>query len=236
MHDQQDQFLKGKYAHGFDPVNIVDVRITQRLITFIQAAYATPQSPTSSVPVTFIGGQTFGNLNVVAVGWSDSTSTINSVTDSAGNVYTLAVGPTRGTAMSQAIYYSPNIAFALAGKNTVTVQFSGAVPFPDVRILEYNGLATSSPVDITAAASGAGTTADSGSATTTNANDLIFGAALVSTTSGVGAGFTSRVVTAPDGDIAEDKVVSAVGSYNATATLSSGNWVMQMVAFKAPAS
>src|SRR5207249_3912679 len=38
----------------------------------------------------------------------------------------------------------------------------------------------------------------------------------------------------PDGAIAEDRVVSAAGSYSATAALSSsGYWVMQMAAFKA---
>ena len=37
----------------------------------------------------------------------------------------------------------------------------------------------------------------------------------------------------PDGDLAEDKVVTTAGSNSATATLtSSGPWVMQMVTFK----
>ena len=41
----------------------------------------------------------------------------------------------------------------------------------------------------------------------------------------------------PDGDIAEDRVVTAVGSYSASAPLSSaGPWVMQMVAFRAAGS
>ena len=48
-----------------------------------------------------------------------------------------------------------------------------------------------------------------------------------------GSGFTTRVITSPDGDIAEDKVVTTAGSNSATATLtSSGPWVMQMVTFK----
>ena len=73
-----------------------------------------------------------------------------------------------------------------------------------------------------------------GPATTTLANDLIFGADMVATTTtAAGSGFTSRVITTPDGDIAEDKVVTTAGSNSATATLSSGAWVMQMVAFGA---
>src|SRR5262249_44199074 len=67
-----------------------------------------------------------------------------------------------------------------------------------------------------------------------NTNDLIFGANTVYTgNAAAGAGFTSRVITVPDHDIAEDRVVSTAGSYSAGAPLtSSGPWVMQMVAFR----
>ena len=57
----------------------------------------------------------------------------------------------------------------------MTVKFSQAASYPDVRILEYSGLDTSSPLDVTAAGVGSGTSASSGSATTTSANELIFG-------------------------------------------------------------
>src|SRR6266566_5751845 len=63
-------------------------------INFIQGNYAVPQTPQATVTVAFSGVQTAGNLNVVVVGWSDSTASITSVTDSAGNSYTRAVGPT----------------------------------------------------------------------------------------------------------------------------------------------
>jgi hypothetical protein len=45
------------------------------------------------------------------------------------------------------------------------------------------------------------------------------------------------MITQPDGDIAEDEVVTATGSYTDTANLSgAGSWVMQMVAFRAAGS
>ena len=70
--------------------------------------------------------------------------------------------------------------------------------------------------------------------TTTHANNLLFGANTVSAvTLGPGTGYTTRTITSPDGDIAEDRVVTSVGSYSATAPLTGGSWVMQMVAFKA---
>src|SRR5262249_9876109 len=105
----------------------------------------------------------------------------------------------------------------------------------DIRILEYRNVDPTSPVDRTAAGSGTSASTSSGSVTTTSANDLLFGANTVFThTAGPGNGFTSRMITDPDGDIAEDRVVTATGSFAATAPLtSSGPWVMQLVAFRA---
>jgi hypothetical protein len=191
------------------------------------------------VRVTFNAAQAGGDLNVVVVGWNDSKALVSAVSDSSGNMYTRAVGPTvlSGTA-SQSIYYAKNIASAAAGANAVTVIFSVAAVYPDIRILEYSGADPNNPVDVTAAGSGNSTTSSSNSATTTNATDLIFGANLVlTTTAGPGSGFTQRLLTSPDGDIAEDRMVTATGSYSATARVSpSGPWIMQMVAFRTPAA
>ena len=98
----------------------------------LQVNSATPQTNQSTVSVPFL--QDAGDLNVVAIGFSDSTSTITSVTDTAGNVYQLAAPLTRGSGMSQAIYYAKNVKPAVPGNNSVTVQFSHTVPFADVRV------------------------------------------------------------------------------------------------------
>ena len=77
------------------------------------------------------------------------------MTDTAGNSYTLAVGPTALSGVaSQSIYYAKNIAAAAAGANTVTVTFSTGAKYPDIRILEYSGADKVNPVDVTAASSG----------------------------------------------------------------------------------
>src|SRR5271163_2489425 len=84
---------------------------------YVQGNYATPQSPLTSVTVPYATSQTAGDLNVVIVGWNDSTTQVSSLTDSKGNVYQLAVGPTvlTGSApLSQAIYCAKNIS---AGAN-----------------------------------------------------------------------------------------------------------------------
>ncbi len=201
-------------------------------ITFVQLNSATPQTPATSVPVGFPAAQTAGNLNVVVAGWSDTTASVTSVTDSRGNAYAQAGTTITGTGLRQAIFYAKNIA---AGSNTVTVAFSQAATFVDVRILEYSGADTTSPLDVTAGAAGTSISPSSGAATTTFANELIFGAGTTGDGfAAAGTGFTSRIITTQDGDIAEDKVVTSTGSNAATASLNrSAVWVMQMATFKA---
>ncbi len=206
-------------------------------LAFVQVSSAVPQQG-AQVTATFAKAQAAGDLNLVAVGWNDATAHVTSVTDSMGNPYILAVGPTvqSGTA-TQAIYYAKNIFAAPANGNTITVAFNTAAKYPDLRIAEYSGIDTTNPLDVVSAAQGTGTLSNSGSVTTTNANDLLVGASLVQDqTRGPGAGYTSRVLTSPDGDILEDEIVTTAGSYNATAQLNGNAWIMQMVAFRAAGS
>jgi hypothetical protein len=201
-------------------------------IRFVQVKSAGATSG-SSVAATFTAAQTAGNLNVVTVMWGDTVRTVSSVTDSKGNAYTLAVGPTKTTGLTSTIYYAKNIA---SGSNTVTVAFNGTAAYPNVNVMEYGGLDTASPLDISTAATGTGTTANSGSAQTISANELIVGAGNPSSVfTSAGSGFSSRTINT-FGGIAEDKIVSSAGNYNATATLTSGTWVMQMAAFRASTS
>jgi glucose/arabinose dehydrogenase/PKD repeat protein len=200
---------------------------------FIQAGAATPQGNLTTVPVTYPGSQAAGNANIVAIGWNDTTSTIVSVTDSAGNTYQLAAPIARGPGVSQAIYDAPNIKSAAAGTNKVTVVFSNPVPYADVRITEYSGLDASSPLDKTASAAGTSTSASSGNVTTGYATELIFGAGMTTGGfTGSPTGFTTRLITIPDADIVNDRIVSTVGANAALANVS-GGWVMQVATFRA---
>ncbi len=123
------------------------------------------------------------------IGWSDTTATVKTVTDSKLNVYTLAVGPTQVTGQAtQSIYYAKSIAAAAANANVVTVAFNGSANTPDLRILEYSGAPAVGPIDAVGSASGSSATA-SASVTTTNANDVILAADFVEmATPGPGAG------------------------------------------------
>ena len=139
---------------------------------------STIQSSNSSVAVSYLNPQTAGNLNIAVVGWGDTTSSISSINDTQGNTYSRAVGPTSGTGLQQSIYYAKN---TIGGSNKVTVTFNQAAAYPDVRVLEYSGADTTNPLDVTAAGTGTGTAANSGSATTASSNELIFGAGTTGT-------------------------------------------------------
>ena len=198
--------------------------------TFIQVNAATPQTDQNTVSIPYLQAQGAGNLNVIAVGWNDSASNITSISDSNGNIYELAVPTYRGNNLSQAIYYAKNIQ---NGANTVTVNFNTEVPHIDVRILEYSGIDRNSPFDTgNSAQSLTSGTANSGPITTTSANELIFGAGMTTGAfTSSDTGFTTRIITIPDADIAEDKIAYTVGTYRAIASVS-GSWVMQVAAFK----
>jgi len=204
-------------------------------IAFVQVAVATPAGTAASVAATYAHAQLGGDLDVVVVGWNDTTSTVTSVTDLAGNTYLPAVGPTQyAPDLSQAIYYAPNIHAAAAGTNAVTVAFGQAANVVDLRILEYSGLDPASPLDQVAAASGKGAgPAATGPATIGSGRELLVGAGMSTDMfQGAGPSFTSRAMTL-DGDMVEDRIVSSTGTYTAAAPLSAAcEWVMQMATFR----
>jgi hypothetical protein len=175
---------------------------------FVQGSSAVPQSPRTSVSVTLVAAQSAGDLLVVLAGWNDTTATVTSVSDTRGDSFALAIGPTRqGTALSQSIYFASNIS---GGSNTVTVRFSPAAISVDVRVLEYSGLDGAAPLDSAIGASGSGATANSGYLTTHAAGDLLVAGDMVLTgTPRAGSGYTARIITSPDGDIAQDRIVGA---------------------------
>jgi len=182
--------------------------------------------------------QTAGDLNVVIISWHDTNADLQVVGDSLNNQYTLVAGSSQSGNGQQKIWFAPNI---LSGENIMEVVLSsthGCVAAPEVRIAEYRGLSTASgfgAMDVSASKNSSGSTScDSGFATTTNQNDVLIGANLANKpTSAAGANYNSRLFLTPSGDLLEDQVVTAIGSYDASATLSaSGNCLTQMIAFK----
>ena len=200
--------------------------------TFVQVKSAIPQTASASVALTYTVAQTAGNLNVVVVGWNDTTSTVSMVGDSLGNNYALAIGPTSGTGLRQSIYYAAGIK---AGSNTVTVRFNQAARYVDVRVLEYSGLDPANPLDVKAGAAGSGTSREQwcGHDHVSKRLDLRGGDDRRAVFRRRERDLFRGSLPVRTADIAEDQTVGTIGSYSATAPNSSGNWVMQMVAFRA---
>ncbi len=213
--------------------------VAQAAPTYIQGNYSSPQSGQQKVTVAFPNAQSVGNVNVVVVAWNDDKAAVQSVSDSSGNTYRLAGNPLVLSGIAtQAIYYSANIANAGAGANTVTVVFTAAAPYPDIRIAEYSGIDVNTPLDVSTGATGTGTYSDSGSVATSSPNELLIGANYVEhTTSGPGSGYTQRLQT-DDQSILEDTIAKSAGSYNVTAPIVNGPgwWLIQMAALRPAAS
>jgi hypothetical protein len=191
----------------------------------------------STLTAPFTAAQGVGDLNLVFVGWTDTTASVVSVTDTVGNAYALAAGPTELDGLgTQAVYYAKNIVGAAAGANAVTIKLSGPTPFGELRVLEYRGLEPNSPVDATAAATGTGVPASSTTVATTRADELlVVGNIVGSIVTGPSAGFTIRIDTS--GDAVEDGPVAAAGSYTVDVPLESpSSWIQQTVALKLASS
>src|SRR5208337_5137076 len=82
------------------------VQVAGASIAFVQVNSADPQPSVSTVSCAYSLAQTAGNLNIVVVGWNDSTSTMTGISDSQGNSYAQAGTTKKGTNLTQAIYYA----------------------------------------------------------------------------------------------------------------------------------
>jgi hypothetical protein len=218
------------------PANLYQAAIfsnTPAAIAFVQQN-SKEFSSTSVTKVAYPTAQAAGDLNVVIASWHGTGNSITSVTDTQGNTYALAIGITRGTGLSQSIYYAKN---SKAGANTVTLNYQSAVTNPELIVLEYAGADTQNPflaAQGQAGLAGSAKTASSG-AISVPANVLIVGAGVTQNKYvSARAPYTQRVITAPQSRaIAEDWLASTAGTYDAEANLSSTNayYVMQLAAF-----
>ncbi|MDP9128040.1 MAG: NHL repeat-containing protein, partial [Pseudomonadota bacterium] len=212
-------------------------------IALVDSASASGSS-VSSLGATFSTGNTPGNLIIAFVRISATTAP-TSVTDLAGNSYTLATSRTQvSDNHSIYIYYAKNISTYSGGSNVVTANFAASNAHPYIAIYEYAGLDPTSPLDKSAANFANGTTAASSgaTATTTAANELVF-VGVGTPTSFTGtvastAGFTMlKNNTVDNNAAAEAEIVSSTGAYTGTMTLSTtASWSAAVATFKASAT
>lgn len=187
---------------------------------------------------TYSGAQTAGDLNLVTINFSNNTTTVTSVTDSAGNTYNLAMGPDTSAATTQYVYYAKNINAAAAGTNTVTITLSAAANF-NVTYSEYKNLDTANPFEGVAQTSGNAASLSTGNLTTNQACTLLlgFGAYAGANLVSIDPNFTglpsSGTFSGNDFIFAGSRVVTSLGSYGMSTTLTgAGNYSTGLVAFK----
>jgi hypothetical protein len=181
--------------------------------------------------LVFPSNVTTGNLILVAV--ASNVATVSSVTDSLSNTYTL--GSAYHYSNYLTYYYAKNIT---GGACTVTVTFSTTGWPYNAQVREYEGLDTTSPLDVQAQATGSSTAPSATTATTGNANDLVVGifANTSSNTYTQSTGYDNftMVNTASTQVLGiQDKTVNATGTQTAAITQSStSTWGAIAVAFK----
>jgi hypothetical protein len=206
----------------FTPINFVQLRDGLTDLTDNQVATAA------------FGLVTPGHLMVVWVWYHSSTVSVATVTDTAGNAYQLAVGPTNGagglTGFRMEIWYGT---MTNGGTNfTVTATFTGSVGGTGaIAAHEYSDPDKTAPLVATSALTGTDAIASSGVVTASGAR-LVFGAALFRTTGSVRLGFNPRDEL--QGNLTEDKA-GTVGLTMLEAIFENPNqedWIVQMAAFK----
>lgn len=181
--------------------------------TSLACAYHTPVAP--------------GDLLVAAYGGHSATLG-SAISDSQGNAWRLLTPATNAS-----IPHTSGIAYAVASAAGIpTVTFTSvAATFRKLAVHEYSGVNT---LDQQSGATGNSAAFSSGAKTTTRPVEVIFGWIIGNSgVSAPGTGFTSRSTFS---QLTEDMMTTAVGSYAATGSGPSAQWIALMATFYAAAS
>ncbi len=210
------------------------------VIAFVNGAqnFLTATGISIAAPAT---NHTSANLIVVigSCGGGDATN-ITSITDTAGNTYTRINGAFDSFAGNVEIWYAKNIIGNAS--NIVTTNFNTTYIDRGIRVHQYSGCDTTAPLDQSAVGTGASATPTTASVTTTQADEVIVAGdkTWFTRTHTAGASYTIRTILGgaePSVGDGEDRVVSSIGSYNASFTISASDWwAMVMATFKQAAA
>ena len=205
--------------------------------TMVQSKAGSAASNTCTV--TFDSPTTSGNLIIVCVDSYPSAAPTYTVTDNKSNTSASAVYRTQDTSRIQISYFA-NIAGGAS--HSVTVQSTRSDGRLRVHLQEWSGLATSSPLDKTASATGYSSSPSSGNTATTAQNDeALIGFAATSAdvrNFTAGSGYTEvNEIDVVETSSDEYRIVTSTGDYAATFTLSAtDSWRCLIATFLAAAS
>jgi len=210
-------------------------------ISLIQKATFSRQ-PTSGGTVTLTLPQATGAGHAIIVGLSFWPLDISTVTDGSGDIFTRGLVTSiphnvPGYSMYSNFYYAKSTA---GGATSLTLNFSGGSTYLLVAVAEVAGLDPSAPLDKSGYHESLTATAawSSAAVTTTAANEYLFSWAFTdSSNPRCGSPATGWVIESQTQDWTSvclvDRVVSAIGSYQASVTASTAqNYGMELAAFK----
>jgi hypothetical protein len=196
-------------------------------ISFVQRTFVETGGPTKTCTASLPTQSGPSALLVVTLSHDGPPTGVVTVTDNLGDTYALAIPATTwsGGSFTSMLFYAKGVVGTApsASPVTVAVTLGAAVPsFCDVYIDEYAGASATAPLDQTSVSvtttQGSFMAITSGFRTTTTASELIFGHAEGAAVNiALGAGFSMR--GADNGNIEEDKLVTAVGTYEARFTV-----------------
>jgi LysM repeat protein len=188
-------------------------------------------------PITVTSGDTL----ILALGWNPGVGnpSLSSVTDNDGGSWQSTTIQTKSTQAAIQIWYSLNHP---GGTTTVSVVYGGNVSGLAANLSEWSGIAAASAVDTSTGTTGNSSTPITGVTSTTNANDLVFGATVQQSKNSIVSGPTNsfiglaHAVTAGSGGNASTQsgfqIESATGSYSTGWTMSgSSPWAGSVVSF-----
>ena len=195
----------------------------------VQSVVTDPGGSASATVAATLAGVTVGNSIVLFFGTGDAPNTLSSISDG-HNTYTLLGTSTALAGYAVWAYLATNV--GTGGSLTFTATFGSSTTFNFMHAIEV----TSSVLDVWSAyATGSSATATSPSATTTATNDLGLAFAVFDN-GGETAGSTWTLVkNAPNAAVlSEQKALASAGATTATATGTSGGWLIAFAALKTP--
>ena len=206
--------------------------------TPVQIGTATSTTSTTTLVITTGTASPAGACIVVAIGWVNVSTTLSSVTDSAGNTYTIGTLAT-GTLTRGYFAFSAN-ALALPSSGTITFTTAAAVTIKGACAVSVVGL-SSAPADTEGAgATGASTAPTITSAALAQPDEIVFGFTVVNSGNldafTQASGFTANANALPSGCAVRSgyQIVSATTAVTYAPTLgTSRTWVTQIKTFKA---
>ena len=197
----------------------------------------------SSITLVLTTGAAVGDLVVVCLAYGRSSSPSSfTVTDTGGNTWQLDRRDDKTTNNTpHTAIFSAVLTTALAVSDTITVTPDVTINYPIAAAYKVSGVASSSWLDQATGSQGVSSSPSSGSVTTTEADEILFGAVCSGGPQAFtpGSGWTELTDTGNTTKrlAVQYRIESATGSYTSDGTLAaSADWTDSIVSYKAAAS